>query len=86
MQKTDRRKMLDKLAELNAETFAESGDQEVNAKIQQYEMAYRMQSSVPEITAAAAFAVESAGRESIVLAIEAVHKLGFIHRCVSSRR
>src|SRR3954466_435375 len=47
--KTDRRKMLDKLAELNAETFAESGDQEVNAKIQQYEMAYRMQTAVPDI-------------------------------------
>jgi hypothetical protein len=48
--KTDRRKMLDKLAELNAETFATSGDPEINAKIQQYEMAYRMQTAVPEIT------------------------------------
>jgi hypothetical protein len=48
--KTDRRRMLDKLEELNAETFAESGDQEINAKIQQYEMAFRMQTAVPEIT------------------------------------
>ncbi|MEO5890439.1 MAG: DUF1501 domain-containing protein [Ferruginibacter sp.] len=48
--KTDRRKMLDKLEELNAQTFAESGDPEVNAKVQQYEMAYRMQTAVPEIT------------------------------------
>ncbi len=48
--KTDRRKMLDKLEELNAEIFKESGDPEINAKVQQYEMAYRMQTAVPEIT------------------------------------
>ena len=48
--KTDRRKMLDKLAELNEESFKESGDPEINAKVQQYEMAYRMQTAVPEIT------------------------------------
>ncbi|MEO6730966.1 MAG: DUF1501 domain-containing protein [Ferruginibacter sp.] len=48
--KTDRRKMLDKLAELNAENFTASGDPEINAKVQQYEMAYRMQTAVPEIT------------------------------------
>src|SRR4051794_15554580 len=48
MNKTDRRKMLDKLEELNAETFKESNDPEVNAKVQQYEMAYRMQTAVPE--------------------------------------
>ncbi|MEO6547756.1 MAG: DUF1501 domain-containing protein [Ferruginibacter sp.] len=48
--KADRRKMLDQLEALNAETFKESGDPEVNAKIQQYEMAYRMQTAVPEIT------------------------------------
>lgn len=48
--KDDRRKMLDKLEELNAETFKESNDPEINAKVQQYEMAYRMQTAVPEIT------------------------------------
>ena len=48
--KADRRKMLDKLEELNAETFKESGDPDINAKVQQYEMAYRMQTAVPEIT------------------------------------
>lgn len=48
--KSDRRKMLDKLAELNAETYNELGDPEINAKVQQYEMAYRMQTAVPEIT------------------------------------
>jgi hypothetical protein len=42
--------MLDKLVELNSGAFEQSGDQEINAKIQQYELAYRMQTSVPEIT------------------------------------
>lgn len=48
--KDDRRKMLDKVNELNAESFKEFGDPEINTKIQQYEMAFRMQTAVPEIT------------------------------------
>src|ERR1700733_14442165 len=44
-----RRKMLDKLAELNEISYKEFGDPEISTKIQQYEMAYRMQSAVPEI-------------------------------------
>src|SRR6478752_3983799 len=50
MAKADRRRMLDKLAELNEVEYKEFGDPEINAKIQQYEMAYRMQTAVPEIT------------------------------------
>ena len=50
MNKTDRRKMLDKLAELNEDSYKEFGDPEIKTKIQQYEMAYRMQTAVPEIT------------------------------------
>ncbi len=46
----DRRKMLDKLSELNEESYQELGDPEIHAKVQQYEMAYRMQTAVPEIT------------------------------------
>jgi len=47
----DRRKMLDKLgARLNEESYKEFGDPEIAAKIQQYELAYRMQTAVPEIT------------------------------------
>ncbi len=48
--KHDRRVMLDHLAQLNEETYAETGDPEVQAKVQQYEMAYRMQTAVPEVT------------------------------------
>jgi len=44
-----RRKVLDGLAKLNAENFNISGDPEVQTRIAQYEMAYRMQTSVPEL-------------------------------------
>jgi hypothetical protein len=45
-----RRTTLDALAELNAKQLALRGDPEIETRIQQYEMAYRMQSSVPELT------------------------------------
>ena len=47
---SDRRRMLDKISELNEINFKQFGDPEINAKIQQYEMAYRMQTAVPEVT------------------------------------
>lgn len=50
MRKEDRRKMLDKLSELNSLSYETFGDPEINTKIQQYEMAYRMQTAVPEVT------------------------------------
>jgi hypothetical protein len=46
----DTRKMLDHLAELNSSNFKEFGDPEIHARIQQYEMAYRMQTAVPELS------------------------------------
>lgn len=44
------RKMLDRLAELNSLSYQEFGDPEIQTRIQQYEMAYRMQTAVPELT------------------------------------
>ncbi len=44
-----RRRMLDRLAELHAVQFQDLGDPEINARVAQYEMAYRMQTSVPEV-------------------------------------
>jgi len=46
---TSRRKMLARLAELHAMQFQDVGDPEINARVAQYEMAYRMQTSVPEV-------------------------------------
>ncbi|MFT4538982.1 MAG: hypothetical protein ACI841_000680 [Planctomycetota bacterium] len=45
-----RRRWLDRLAAMNERTAQQTGDPEVNARIAQYEMAYRMQTSVPELT------------------------------------
>jgi hypothetical protein len=45
-----RRKMLDGIAKLNEQQLAESGDPEIATRIAQYEMAFRMQSSVPSLT------------------------------------
>ena len=50
MSRSDRRKMLDHLAQLNQQNFKEVGDPEIQNKIQQYELAYRMQTAVPQIT------------------------------------
>ena len=46
----DRRAMLDALGELNQKSFERFGDPETETRIAQYEMAFRMQSSVPELT------------------------------------
>jgi hypothetical protein len=45
-----RRRMLDALARMNQRLFEEVGDPETQARIAQYEMAFRMQSSIPELT------------------------------------
>ena len=45
----DTRKMLDHLSELNSVNYKEFGDPEIQTRIQQYEMAYRMQTAVPEL-------------------------------------
>jgi hypothetical protein len=46
----DRRAMLDTLNQLNQRGFDRFGDPETQTRIAQYEMAFRMQSSVPELT------------------------------------
>jgi hypothetical protein len=46
----DRRNMLDALARLNQHRLEQMGDPEIQTRIAQYEMAFRMQQSVPELT------------------------------------
>jgi uncharacterized protein (DUF1501 family) len=46
----DRRRVLDTVRDLNQIAEAEAGDPEINTRIDQYEMAFRMQTSVPELT------------------------------------
>ncbi|WP_297337838.1 DUF1501 domain-containing protein [Algoriphagus sp.] len=50
MSRDERRKMLDQIAAMNDIQYQEFNDPSISAKIQQYEMAYRMQTAVPEIT------------------------------------
>jgi hypothetical protein len=44
-----RRNLLDGLGKLNQQSYDTVGDPEIQTRIQQYEMAYRMQASVPEL-------------------------------------
>ena len=44
-----RRKMLDSISTLNQKQLQESGDPEIATRIAQYEMAFRMQTSVPDL-------------------------------------
>ena len=50
MSREVRRGLLDDLAQLNEQHAAEFADPEITTRITQYEMAYKMQASVPELT------------------------------------
>jgi hypothetical protein len=63
-----RRRVLDSLQRLNQETLARVGDPETQSRIDQYEMAFRMQTSVPDlmkITDEPKHIVEMYGEESL---------------------
>ena len=46
----DRRRLVDDVKDINGARLADVGDPEIATRISQYEMAYRMQMSVPELT------------------------------------
>jgi hypothetical protein len=80
--RADRRRMLDAAAELNEAQFQRSMDPEVRTRIQQAEMAYRMQMSVPELT-------DISGEDARTLEMYGpdVHKPGsFARNCLLARR
>jgi hypothetical protein len=77
-----RRRMLDALARLNQRQLAEVADPETQARIAQYEMAFRMQTSVPELT-------DTSKEPKAVLDLYGpdVHKPGtFAASCLLARR
>ena len=49
MSRTGRRQMLDGISALNKMRYADYGDPEIETRIGQYEMAYRMQTSIPDL-------------------------------------
>ena len=77
-----RRNMLDVLNQLNATEFAEFGDPETEARISQYEMAFRMQTSVPQL-----MDVADETEETLEMYGANVRKPGtFAHNCLLARR
>jgi hypothetical protein len=82
MRRQDRRKVLDMIGELNRRQAERNGDSEVLARIAQYEMAYRMQTSIPELTD---FRNES--EATLNLYGPDVHKAGtYAYNCLMARR
>jgi hypothetical protein len=77
-----RRRMLDSLGRLNQKHVAEEGDPETQARIAQYEMAFRMQTSVPELANLA-----SEPKHVLDMYGPDVHKPGtFASSCLLARR
>jgi len=82
VERVDRRRMLDLVRALDAKSAAESLDPEVRARLEQHEMAYRMQMSVPEL---ADFSDED--EDTLALYGPDVHKPGsFASNCLLARR
>ncbi len=77
-----RRRQLEGLNALNQINFRKVGDPETHTRIHQYEMAFRMQSSVPELTD-----LKSESEATLKLYGDAVKKPGtFAATCLLSRR
>lgn len=77
-----RRRMLDDIAELNREKSDIAGDPEILTRIEQYELAFRMQSAVPELTD-----ISTESRSTLDLYGPDVERPGtFARNCLLARR
>ena len=80
--RADRRRMLDAVAKLNQQEYDKTQDPEILARIAQYEMAYRMQMSVPELTN-----IETESQATLDLYGPNVKTAGsFAYNCLMARR
>ncbi len=80
--RSSRRKALDRLQELHAIDLAATSDPALETRIAQYEMAYRMQESIPQVT-------DTSGESDATLALygDDVKKPGtFAANCLRARR
>ncbi len=76
------RASLDALNRLNAAAYGQAGDPDIAARIQSYEMAYRLQSSAPELT-------DLANEPAHILdlyGIKDVKQAGYARNCLLARR
>ncbi|MHC1769063.1 MAG: DUF1501 domain-containing protein [Verrucomicrobiia bacterium] len=79
---TTRRRLLDALAKLNFSRFEAMADPDINTRISQYEMSFRMQTSVPDL-------VDTSNEPEHVLELYGpdVKRPGsFAHNCLLARR
>ncbi len=79
---TARRALLDDIASMNAEHLADYGDPEIDTRIAQYEMAFRMQTSVPDL-------IDFSNESSSTLeryGPDALSKGTFANNCLVARR
>ena len=76
------RQLIDTLKQLNLKKLIESGDQEIATRISAYEMAYRMQSSAPEL-----METGSESRETLDLyGIKDPKETSYARNCLLARR
>ncbi len=76
-----RRASLDALKDLNQHALAASGDPEITTRIEQYELAYRMQASVPEL-----MDIASESEETRSLYGAEPGKSSYANNCLLARR
>jgi hypothetical protein len=81
MDAAGRRRSLDALKSLNEQQLADVGDPETLTRIEQYEMAYRMQSSVPEL-----MDISQETKETHDLYGTEPGKISFANNCLLARR
>ena len=78
---SDRRRVLDAVRSLNEIAFADAGDPEIVTRIGQYEMAYRMQASVPDL-----MDIARESPETLALYGATPGKASFANNCLLARR
>lgn len=79
--RTQRQKALSALEALNREHLSVTGDPEIETRIAQYEMAFRMQTSVPEL-----MDLKSETRDTLEMYGAVPGKASFANNCLQARR
>ncbi|MCC9606204.1 DUF1501 domain-containing protein [Blastopirellula sp. JC732] len=77
----DRRQVLDALGQLNGEQLQATGDPEIETRIQQYEMAFRMQASVPDL-----MNIDDETKATLDMYGAVPGKASFANNCLLARR
>jgi len=77
----DRRRVLDTLGQLNQEQLQATGDPEIETRIKQYELAFRMQTSVPEL-----MGIGGETKETLESYGAVPGKASFANNCLLARR